>query len=148
MLQLIDIAKIIVLTATPNNLLADGKSTSSISAFVSDEYGNAIVDGETITFILTGSGRFSTTGYTQATASTQAGIAAVDYIAGTVTGTDTIVATANASGITQFIPVTLIDGDIVIDSVTLQSSKQILYSRWIYLFIKRNSQGSEWQFCQ
>jgi len=116
----------IVMTATPNNLFADGLSTSSISAFVSDAYGNTIVDGETITFILTGSGRFATTGYTKATASTQGGKASVSYIAGTVTGIETIVAIANANGITQSIPVTLINGDIEIDSVILHASKTIL----------------------
>jgi hypothetical protein len=116
----------IVMTAAPNNLFADGLSTSVINAFISDAYGNTIVDGETITFTLTGSGRFATTGYTKATASTLGGKASVKYIAGTVTGIETIVATANANGITQSIPVTLINGDIEIDSVILHASKTIL----------------------
>jgi hypothetical protein len=118
--------KNIVLTASPNNLFADGISTSSINAFVSDAYGNTIVDGETITFTLTGSGQFAKTGYTQATSSTQGGNASVSYIAGTVTGTATIVARAASNGITQSIPVTLINGDIEIDTVILHSSKTIL----------------------
>jgi hypothetical protein len=118
--------KNIVLTASPNNLLADGISTASINAFVSDARGNTVVDGETITFTLTGSGRFAKTGYTQATASTQGGNASVSYIAGTVTGIETIVARADANGITQSIPITLINGDIEIDSVILHASKTIL----------------------
>jgi len=118
--------KNIVMTASPNNLFADGMSTSSINAFVSDAYGNTIVDGETITFQITGSGRFAKTGGTQATASTKAGIASVNYIAGTVTGTETILATVEANGITQSIPLTLINGDIEIDSVILHASKTIL----------------------
>ena len=118
--------KNIVLTASPNNLLADGISTSSINAFVSDAYGNTIVDGETITFTLMGSGKFAKTGYTQATASTQSGKASISYIAGTVTGIETIIATAAANGITKSIPLTLINGDIEINSVILHASKTIL----------------------
>jgi len=118
--------KNIVLSASPNNLFADGISTSSINAFVSDAYGNTIVDGETITFTLSGTGKFAKTGYTQATASTQGGKASVSYIAGTVTGIATIVAKAESNGITQSIPVTLINGDIEIDSVILHASKTIL----------------------
>jgi len=118
--------KNIVLTATPNNLFADGMSTSSIQAFVSDAFGNTIVDGETITFTLTGNGRFAKTGYTQATASTQGGKATVSYIAGTVTGIESIVATANANNITQSIPITLINGDVEIDSIILHATKTIL----------------------
>lgn len=118
--------KNVVVSATPNNLFADGMSTSVIKALVSDAYGNTVVDGETVTFTLSGSGRFATTGYTQATASTKSGIASVSYIAGSIVGVDTITAKANSTGISRSIPVTLINGDIEIDSVILYAEKTIL----------------------
>ncbi|KPA18050.1 Ig domain-containing protein [Candidatus Magnetomorum sp. HK-1] len=116
----------IVLTASPNNLFADGMSTASIQAYLSDAYGNTVVDGETVTFTMTGSGRFSATGYTQATAATNGGIARVTYAAGSTIGVDTIMAVANSTGITKSIPLTLINGEIKIDSIILYVEKTIL----------------------
>ena len=116
----------IVLTASPNNLFADGTSTSSIKAYLSDAYGNTVVDGETVTFNLSGSGRFSATGYTQATAATDGGIAKVTYVAGSIVGTDNITAIANSTGITKSIPLTLINGEIEISSIILHVEKTIL----------------------
>ncbi|MBF0452468.1 MAG: Ig-like domain-containing protein, partial [Candidatus Magnetomorum sp.] len=138
--------KNLVLTASPNNLFADGMSTSVIKAFVSDAFGNTVVDGETVTFTLTGSGRFAKTGYTQATASTTNGLASVSYIAGSTEGTERIMAVANSSGVTQSIPVTLINGEIEIDSVILYADKTILTAGGYTCLIKATVKDQDENF--
>ncbi|CAN2048882.1 adhesin/invasin [Candidatus Magnetomoraceae bacterium gMMP-1] len=73
----------IELKVLPDNLPADGSSTSSITAIVRDANGNLVVDGETIIFEITSAdGTFSTTNSKQATASTKDGEATVTYTAG------------------------------------------------------------------
>ena len=85
---------VITLTTTPNNLTADGSSTSTIRALVTDINDNAVADGETITFILTGTGLLSSL-----TATTSNGIATITYTAPSATGAVSISAKAT-NGVT------------------------------------------------
>ena len=90
------------LTATPNNLSADGVSTSTIRAVVTDVEGNA-VDGETISFgVTTGTGYLSSP-----TAITSGGVATVTYVASTTAGVETITA-ESTNGTSGTVNVTLV----------------------------------------
>ncbi len=105
----------ITLTALPNNLVADGKSTSDIKASVVDSNGNA-VDAELISFSVNGSGTLSAP-----TATTSGGTASVTYKASNqAPATDTITA-KSTNGTTATTFVTLIDPTTQIGSVTLTS---------------------------
>ncbi|MDY6988040.1 MAG: invasin domain 3-containing protein [Thermodesulfobacteriota bacterium] len=102
----------IALSATPNNLTADGASTNTISALVTDANGNA-VDDETITFTMTaGTGTLSSQ-----TATTTNGIATVAYTASTVVGTETVRAEATDSTVFDTVDITLVN--VVVGTVTV-----------------------------
>ena len=103
----------ISLTATPNNLTADGMSQSSIVATVTDAYGNLVVDGQSVGFSLT-----SVTGALSAPAApTRNGVATVTYTAATSQGTETV--SAKANGITATANIILINQ--VVGSVTVSA---------------------------
>jgi adhesin/invasin len=105
-------ANTISLTATPNNLTADGTSTSTIRAYVTDANGNA-TNGDTITFtITTGTGTLESQ-----TAITENGVATVTYMASDVVGTETIRAEATDSAVFDTVDIDLIDA--VVGSVTV-----------------------------
>ncbi len=107
-------ANTVSLTADPNNLTADGSSTSTIRAFVRDAYGNAVADGETISFsVTTGTGLLSAP-----TATTLGGVAIVTYTASEVVGVETVLAEAT-NGISATTNITLIGADI--GTVTVSS---------------------------
>ena len=93
----------ILLTATPNNLTADSSSSSTIRAFVTDVNGNAVANGEIISFSVT-----SGTGVLSApTAATTGGAATVTYTASDTAGTETVTAEAT-NGTTKTVDITLI----------------------------------------
>jgi len=78
------------LTATPNNLTADGASESTIRAEVTDFYNNAVTGNETISFfVTTGGGILSAP-----TAVTNGGVATVTYTAPNDPGVEEIRAEA------------------------------------------------------
>ena len=92
----------ITLSATPANLAADGSSTSTIEATVSNSLGNAVPDGEVINFTVTsGTGTLSS-----ASTATSAGKATITYTASASAGTETITSKATNS-VTQSINITL-----------------------------------------
>lgn len=79
-------AENITLTADPPNILADGSSTSVISALVTDDDGNPVANGEIITFSITsGGGTLSSL-----TAVTVNGIATVTFTSPTSGASATI----------------------------------------------------------
>lgn len=92
----------IVLKATPGKLAANGMSTSTIQATVTDKVGAAVADGEIINFsVSSGTGTIS-----PSSASTTGGAATVTYTASNSVGTETI--TANATNnISQSVNVVL-----------------------------------------
>ncbi|MEA1900347.1 MAG: invasin domain 3-containing protein, partial [Thermodesulfobacteriota bacterium] len=93
----------ILLTATPNNLTADSSSSSTIRAFVTDVNGNAVANGEIISFSVT-----SGTGVLSAPmAVTTGGAATVTYTASDTAGTETITAEAT-NATTKTVDITLI----------------------------------------
>jgi len=107
----------ISLTATPNNMTADGSSASTIRAVVTDAFGNGVADGGTITFSITaGSGTLSSQ-----TAMTIGGVAAVSYYASTDTGTATIAAQAT-NGASATADISLIGANIGSVTVTRGSA--------------------------
>ena len=83
----------VVLDADPSSIKADGKSTTTITATVSDKDGNPLKDGTVVTFTTT-AGRLSASSavvsngqaVVQLTSSTDAGRAEVDAEAGEVSG--------------------------------------------------------------
>jgi len=83
----------ITLSANPISIIADGTSTSIISAYVYDGYGNYVADGTTVTFS-TNLGTLSST-----TATTSIGLATATLTSGTTQGTATI--NASAGGVIQ-----------------------------------------------
>jgi|GEM_PF-1044072 len=102
------------LTATPNNLTADQTSTSTIRALVTDAYGNAVANGETISYsVTTGTGTLSAP-----TATTSNGAATVTYTASGTAGTETVTARAT-NGVSNTVDVTLIAATVA--SVSLQA---------------------------
>lgn len=94
------------LTANPNNLSADGTSTSLIRAQVTDAQGNAVADGEVISFSIIGSGTLSAP-----TAETKGGIASVNYTAPNQEGTAIVRATAS-NGTSATTTITLIKASV------------------------------------
>ena len=83
----------ITLSANPIFIIDDGTSTSIISAYVYDGYGNYVADGTTVTFS-TNLGTLSST-----TATTSIGLATATLTSGTTQGTATI--NASAGGVIQ-----------------------------------------------
>jgi hypothetical protein len=76
----------ITLTAEPPNILADGSSTSVISALVTDDDGNPVANGEIVTFSITsGGGTLSSL-----TAATVNGIASVTFTSPTTGASSTV----------------------------------------------------------
>jgi len=107
----------IALTAIPNNLTADGISTSTIRALVTDGHGNA-VDGETITFTITsGTGTLS-----EPTATTSGGIATVIYTASTTAALANIITAEATNGTGSTVNITLIAASI--GSVDLKAGSE------------------------
>ncbi|MCD6266247.1 MAG: Ig-like domain-containing protein, partial [Deltaproteobacteria bacterium] len=110
----------ITLTATPNNLTADASSTSTIKALVTDAQGNAVADGETISFsVTTGTGTLSAP-----TATTTSGGATVTYTASRTAGTETVTAEA-ANGTANTVNVTLIEEEVGNIVLTLGASSLV-----------------------
>ena len=117
----------ITLTATPNELSADGAVTgtgsiSAIRADVEDSDGWPVFDYTNITFsIVSGSGSFNTsfpTGSNEWAAQTIAGIASADFYAGDIPGEVWIRALAE-NGLNEQVKITLLE---VIGSMTLAAS--------------------------
>ncbi|MDP2645832.1 MAG: invasin domain 3-containing protein [Desulfobacterales bacterium] len=106
----------IALTATPANLTADGSSTSTIRVYVTDANGNAVANGETISFLVT----TANNGILSApTAPTTNGAATVVYTAPASkgTGTETIRA-QSTNGKTQTVNIILVDASVGTVTVT------------------------------
>ncbi len=104
----------ITLNASPNNLTADGKSTSTITATVSDAMGNAVADGENISFSLTGPGSISLP-----YARTSNGKASITYTTSSQTGTATITAESTSGAAASSTSISLIKP--VIGTVSISS---------------------------
>ena len=104
----------IALTATPNNLTADGQSSSSITASVTDAMGNAVADGERISFSLTGPGSISLPA-----ARTVNGSASITYVASSQTGTAIITAESTSGAAAASTSISLISP--VIGTVSISS---------------------------
>jgi len=79
-----DVASGMTLSATPDSLSADGSSTSEIRVLLRDANGNP-VNGETVTFSLSGEGRLSAQ-----TGVTSDGTVSVGYLASDIPGTVTV----------------------------------------------------------
>ncbi len=108
----------ISLTATPSNLTADGYSTSTIRATVTDANGNLVADGKSISFtVVTGTGTLSAN-----TATTINGVATVTYTASFTALTETVRAEA-ANGTTATVNIILIDQTVGSVSVSAGSSE-------------------------
>ncbi len=92
----------IVLQADPDVLDADGVSTSTVRASVTDATGSPVTDGTSIAFsMISGKGSLSA-----ASAVTAGGIATVTYTASTTAGTETVKAEAS-NGVTDTFDITL-----------------------------------------
>ncbi len=119
---------IISLTATPNNLTADGHSTSTITATVTDANGNLVADGKPISFsVIAGTGTLSnntgTTNMQTVSASTINGVATVTYTA-SFTALPEIVRAQAANGTTDEVDIVLIGQTI--GSVTIKAGSSEL----------------------
>jgi adhesin/invasin len=112
-------ASTVSLTASSSELKADGVSTSTLSAFVADAFGNAI-SGETVTFTIT-SGTGELLAKTAITDSN--GVAAVSYRASTTTGTSVISATT-PNGSTNTVSIDLVAQ--LVGSLSLTSSNSTI----------------------
>jgi len=118
---------IMVLTATPNNLSADGTSTSTVSAAVYDALGHPVANGWVVNFQAAAAGGGAASGSIPNAASTVNGVASVSYIAGDDVDTDTVTATVNAiPAVTQNVDITLVDQTITVDDVNVASNKASL----------------------
>jgi len=104
-----DVPDSVILTASPDNLTADGSSRSTIRATVTDANGNIVKNGETITFTLTGVGTLS-----DQTAKTSDGVAIVYYTAPSATGDVSISAKATNEkpDDPNAVSITLIDAEV------------------------------------
>ena len=115
------------MTATPNNLTADGQSTSTIRATVTDAHGNLVGDGESISFsVITGTGTLSVSGVATnvqtVSASTINGQATVTYTASFTALTETVRAQAT-NETTATVDIVLIDQTIGSVTVTAGSTE-------------------------
>jgi len=107
----------IALTATPNNLSADGSSTSAVKAAVTDAQGHVVADGETISFsVTTGTGLVSAP-----FATTSNGVAAVTYTASTAAGIEIV--TAQSGSVSSTVNITLVAASVGSVSATAGSSE-------------------------
>ena len=105
----------IIVTSDPSSIIADGVSTSTITATVRDAKGNNVADGTVVTFNITkGSGTISPTSIT-----TTNGIANATLTSSTILGNVTVNATADS--ITNSTNVTFIAGSAA--SITLTADK-------------------------
>jgi adhesin/invasin len=103
----------VTLTANPTNILADGTTTSVISALVTDDDGNPVANGEIITFSITaGGGTLSSL-----TASTTNGVASVTFTSPT-TGTSSTIRGEATNG--SFGTVTIVFTTEQVASIELQ----------------------------
>ncbi|MFH1598512.1 MAG: carboxypeptidase regulatory-like domain-containing protein [Patescibacteria group bacterium] len=94
----------ISLAASALSMTANGSDTSTITATLTDQFGNTVADGTTVTFsIETGTGSLSS-----GTATTTSGQAQIIYTAGTVSGTVTIKALSGS--VSETIDLTLNPG--------------------------------------
>ena len=94
----------IVLTASPNNLTADGSSTSTIRAVVIDANNNP-VGGETISFsFITGTGILSSA----RAITNSSGIATVIYTSSETDEPDTIITAMSTNGTTPAVDLTIV----------------------------------------
>ena len=84
----------LTLSAAPPSILADGTSTTTISADVRDPNGNPVADGTIVTFVTT-SGTFA--GSSSTTAPTSGGIAQAVLTSSAAAGTATVDATASSA---------------------------------------------------
>ena len=92
----------ILLQAIPSVILADGQSTSTIRATVTDGNGNPVPDGTTVTFsVIVGTGTLSSI-----SATTSDGVAVTTYTASQTPGTETVKA-QTVNGIAQTVGVML-----------------------------------------
>ena len=107
------VGSIITLTATPNELTADGVKTSIIRASVMNSQGQVVADGTVVSFTRT-LGNLSA-----ATATTISGVATVTLTAGTTAGTSTVTATT-ADGATDSVNVTFVAG--AVNTVTVSAT--------------------------
>ncbi|MBN1833567.1 MAG: Ig-like domain-containing protein [Deltaproteobacteria bacterium] len=107
----------ISLKATPNNLTADGHSTSTITATVTDAHGNLVTNGKSISFsVSTGTGTLSAN-----TATTVNGVATVTYTASFTALIETVRAQA-ANGTMATVDIVLINQTVGSVSVSAGSS--------------------------
>jgi hypothetical protein len=94
----------ISLTATPNNLTADGQSMSTIRATVTDAHGNLVADGKSISFSVMTGGAGT---LLSSRATTSNGVAEVIYRASTIKQIETVRAQAT-NGTTATVDIVLI----------------------------------------
>ncbi len=119
----------ISLIATPNNLTADGHSTSTIRATVTDVNGNLVKNGTSISFsVTTGAGTLSnntgTTDVQTVSATTSNGVAQVTYTAPLTGLPDTETVRAEATnGTAATVNIVLIDQTIGSVSVSAGSTE-------------------------
>jgi hypothetical protein len=116
----------ISLTATPNNLTADGQSTSTIVATVTDAHGNLVTKSESITFsVIIGTGTLSVTGTTTnmqtVSATTVNGVATVTYTSSLTPLIETVRARAT-NGTTATVDIVLINQTVGSVTVSAGSS--------------------------
>ncbi len=93
----------VTVAANPASIVADGVSTSAITAIVTDQWSNPVTDGTVVTFT-TNLGSFPTTPYTTMTVD---GAATATLTAGTDLGTATVTVSAThafSSTAVQFVP--------------------------------------------
>ncbi|MBF0452136.1 MAG: Ig-like domain-containing protein, partial [Candidatus Magnetomorum sp.] len=106
----------IILSATPDTLIADGRSKSIIKAIVTDEEGYPVVDGELIRFVITeGKGTISST-----STSTSSGQASIVYTApsnGTSATRAVITASSSSGSISKTVIVSLIPAYIEMNAI-------------------------------
>ena len=107
----------VTLAADPTSIVADGVSTSVISATVVDQYANLVMDGTVVTFT-TDLGSFPMTFYTRTTAG---GVATAVLTSSTRAGTSVVTATAGAAIGTA--EISLLPGDPVTLTLSALSSQ-------------------------
>lgn len=103
------------LVATPETLLADGSSTSTLRAEVLDQNMNRVADGEAISFVITsGTGTLS-----DSSAETVGGFATVTYTSSRTPG-DVVIQAMAPNGISDTVTIALTDGEVA--TITLTAS--------------------------
>jgi len=119
-ITLIEAVAAITLAATPNELLANGKSESTITAMVTDGNGNPVQDNERINFSILSPGTGGLPYSTSNRDYTVAGMATATYRSSTAPGTVTIQASAAGGGTatSATVDITLIDAGLGSISLT------------------------------